>query len=255
MTESRPNSVAELQARLEAERAGGPFLTFSDESGAQVIRPLGGERPLLTIGRDGSSDIAVPWDSSVSRTHAVLERLGKAWTLADDGISRNGTFLNGARLTSRQRLADGDVVRVGATLITFRRPDESAAARTSLDHEVVAAAITPMQRKVLVELCRPFKDGGRYAAPATNVEIAAERALGSMPSRRTCAGCSGASPWAICPRTRSERRSPSWRSAGHRLAPPALTCIHSTPWVGRRAIPPTVRWSRDERPSQRRRRQ
>jgi len=177
MTESRPNSVAELQARLEAERAGGPFLTFSDESGAQVIRPLGGERPLLTIGRDGSSDIAVPWDSSVSRTHAVLERLGKAWTLADDGISRNGTFLNGARLTSRQRLADGDVVRVGATLITFRRPDESAAARTSLDHEVVAAAITPMQRKVLVELCRPFKDGGPYAAPATNVEIAAELVL------------------------------------------------------------------------------
>ena len=66
---------------------------------------------------------------------------------------------------------------MGATLITFRRPDESAAARTSLDHEVVAAEITPMQRKVLVELCRPFKDGGRYAAPATNVEIAAELVL------------------------------------------------------------------------------
>ena len=42
---------------------------------------------------------------------------------------------------------------------------------------MVAAEITPMQRKVLVELCRPFKDGGRYAAPATNVEIAAELVL------------------------------------------------------------------------------
>ncbi len=177
MTESQPNSVAELQARLRAERAGRPFLTFSDESGAQVISTLDGERPLLTIGRDESCDIALPWDSSVSRTHAVLERLGEAWTLADDGISRNGTFLNGARLTRRQRLTDGDVARVGATLITFHRPDESAAARTSLDHEVVAAEITPMQRKVLVELCRPFKDGGRYAAPATNVEIAAELVL------------------------------------------------------------------------------
>ena len=77
MTESRPNSVAELQARLRAERAGRPFLTFSDESGAQVIRTLDGERPLLTIGRDESCDIALPWDSSVSRTHAVLERLGR----------------------------------------------------------------------------------------------------------------------------------------------------------------------------------
>jgi pSer/pThr/pTyr-binding forkhead associated (FHA) protein len=177
MTESPPNSVAELQARLQAERAGRPFLAFSDESGAQVIRTLDGERPLQTIGRDESCDIALPWDSSVSRTHAVLERLGEAWTLADDGISRNGTFLNGARLTSRQRLADRDVARVGATLITFRRPDESDAARTSLDHQVIAAELTTMQRKVLVELCRPFKDGGRYAAPATNAEIAAELVL------------------------------------------------------------------------------
>jgi pSer/pThr/pTyr-binding forkhead associated (FHA) protein len=177
MTESRPNSVAELQARLQAERAGRPFLIFADESGAQLIHTLEGERPLLTIGRDESCDIALPWDTSVSRTHAVLERLGDAWTLADDGISRNGTFLNGARLTSRQRLAEGDVIRAGATVITFRRPEESAAASTRLDHSVVAAQITPMQRKVLVELCRPFKDGGRYAAPATNVEIAAELVL------------------------------------------------------------------------------
>ncbi len=37
-----------------------------------------------------------------------------------------------------------------------------------------AAAVSPAQRKVLVALCRPYKDGGGFATPATNGEIAAE---------------------------------------------------------------------------------
>ena len=37
-----------------------------------------------------------------------------------------------------------------------------------------AAGVSPAQRRVLVALCRPFKDGPAFASPATNAEIAAE---------------------------------------------------------------------------------
>ena len=37
-----------------------------------------------------------------------------------------------------------------------------------------AATVSPAQRRVLVALCRPYKDGADFATPATNSEIGAE---------------------------------------------------------------------------------
>jgi pSer/pThr/pTyr-binding forkhead associated (FHA) protein len=173
---SRPATAAEVQALLNAERTGEPFVLFRDGGGSQVIRTLGPEQ-ILTVGRHSSCDIALAWDHRVSRTHAVLERLGSSWTLADDGISRNGTFLNGMRLASRRRLVDRDVVRLGATTVTFRHPGDADVGTTDLDDSMAAAELTAMQRKVLIELCRPFKAGSPYAAPATNAQIAQELVL------------------------------------------------------------------------------
>ena len=173
---SQPKSVAEVQAVLQAERAGEPFVLLRDGAGHQVIRTLGVGQQVLTLGRHSSCDIALSWDPRVSRTHAVLERLGSAWTLADDGISRNGTYLNGTRLARRQRLMDRDVVRVGATTVTFRHPGDADMGTTSLDESVVGTELTPMQRKVLIALCRPLAES-HYAAPATNAQIAEELVL------------------------------------------------------------------------------
>ena len=82
----------------------------------QVIVPLDelGER--ITIGRRPSNDVALDWDSEVSRVHAALERTGEDWTVVDDGLSHNGTFVNGERVTGRRRLRDGDVISVGGTV-------------------------------------------------------------------------------------------------------------------------------------------
>jgi hypothetical protein len=174
----KAQSTGEVQALLEAERAAQPFLAFRDDAGSLVIETLGPDKRLLTVGRDPSCDLALPWDGRVSRTHAVLERLGHAWTLADDGISRNGTFLNGTRVTSRQRLDDRDTVRVGGTTLTFRDPGRTDSGVTNLDDQTPGVELTTMQRKVLVALCRPFHgEASRYASPATNAQIAAELVL------------------------------------------------------------------------------
>jgi pSer/pThr/pTyr-binding forkhead associated (FHA) protein len=98
--------------------------------------------------------------------------VGSDWTLADDGLSRNGSHVNGERIVGRRRLSDGDVVRVGQTTIVFRAPGgrfESTLAELSAPR----VHLTDAERRVLVALCRPFAvDGGPAPAPATNRDIA-----------------------------------------------------------------------------------
>jgi pSer/pThr/pTyr-binding forkhead associated (FHA) protein len=48
-----------------------------------------------------------------SREHCVLERSGAAVTLIELG-SKNGTWVNGERVTRRRQLATGDEIRIGS---------------------------------------------------------------------------------------------------------------------------------------------
>ncbi len=48
-----------------------------------------------------------------SREHCVLERSGAALTLIELG-SKNGTWVNGERVTRRRQLAKGDAIRIGS---------------------------------------------------------------------------------------------------------------------------------------------
>src|SRR5688572_19772367 len=111
------SSPSELAARLEAARQGRPFLVYRDAAGEQVIVALGGEQ--LTVGRRPGSDVRLEWDAKVSRLHAELERIGDEWTISDDGLSHNGTFVGDERVRGQRRLRDGDLIRFGGTVVAF----------------------------------------------------------------------------------------------------------------------------------------
>ena len=67
------------------------------------------------------------------------------------------------------------MIAVGGTTIAFCAPAESSpsmATVTSVGPHV-AELLTPAQRRVLIALCRPFKDS-TYSTPATNQQIADE---------------------------------------------------------------------------------
>jgi pSer/pThr/pTyr-binding forkhead associated (FHA) protein len=167
------STPAELKAQLEAERAGEPFLLYKDPSQGQAIVPLAAGS--LTVGRGEGCDVCLAWDDDVSRVHAELDRIGGVWTVSDDGLSRNGTFVNGERVSGRRRLRDGDSLRLGATLVTFRDPSKGDTGETRLAGDAPAGAkVSDAQRRVLVALCRPFAGGSPYATPATNQRIAEE---------------------------------------------------------------------------------
>ena len=70
------------------------------------------------LGRLRSNDISFPDDGSLSKQHLAFEREGEGWVVVDLG-SRNGTFVNGARVLDRRRLELGDIVRAGKVVVTF----------------------------------------------------------------------------------------------------------------------------------------
>ena len=103
--------------------------------------------------------------------------MGGDWVLCDEGLSHNGTFVNGERVPGRRLLRGGDVIAVGDTQLAF-----CAASGASIDRDADGGsatpeiALTPAQRRVLAALCRPMQGGG-YAAPASNQQIADELVL------------------------------------------------------------------------------
>lgn len=88
-----------------------PSLVRGD--GAELL--LQGET--LHLGRAPENHIVVD-DRQVSRSHAIMKREGSQYVLEDVG-TRNGTFVNSQRV-QRHLLADGDTIRLGQTLFTYR---------------------------------------------------------------------------------------------------------------------------------------
>ena len=173
--ETRTPSPRELQQLIEAERTGLAFLHWRDGDGGQRILMLTPDRPRVTIGRRDQSDVPLSWDAEVSRAHALLEPVGEEWTLIDDGLSRNGSFVNGGRVHGRQRLHDRDRMCFGNTHVVFHAPTDRPGSESTAraPDSPVTVPLTDTQRKVLIALCRPIV-GGTSTTPATNPQIAGE---------------------------------------------------------------------------------
>ncbi len=168
-----PRTARELAERLAAERAGVPFLLYRDEEDRQQIVALAGNRDRFTVGRDRANDITLWWDPEVSRAHAELERVAGEWAVADDGLSRNGTFVNGRLVQGRRRLENGDGVRLGGTVLAFSAPVSDTQGLTVPARDTpVPDELTPTQRRILAALCQPLVRAGGVTAPASNKEIA-----------------------------------------------------------------------------------
>ena len=168
-----PATSAEVKDWIAAEATGDPFLLLRDDRGHQTVLLLA-DRQRVTVGRRPTCDVCVGWDAKVSRVHAALERVGDSWVVLDDGLSHNGTFVNGERVTGRRRLADSDAIRVGRHRRRVLRSEhaESQPTVTSVGPRI-ARRITPAQRRLLVALCRPVARC-RARRAATNREIAEE---------------------------------------------------------------------------------
>ena len=178
--EPRPLTPVELQAVVHAERRDESFLLYRDGAGRLQTASLSGE---LTVGRNAEAALCIHWDDQVSGLHAELKELGGELLLVDDGLSRNGSYVNGERVHGRRRLRDGDRLQFGRTIVLVRRPTGGEHRATAVAIHAAAAPVdlSARQREVLTALCRPLLAGDPFAAPASNRQIAEELFL-SVPA-------------------------------------------------------------------------
>jgi serine phosphatase RsbU (regulator of sigma subunit) len=95
---------------------------FSSDGKSQKI-PLQNTR--LTVGRSSVAELCYPDDAGLSRQHLAFESDGRNWYVKDLG-SKNGTLLNGTRITDRNPLKPGDRIMAGHLVMVF---DAGAAAQ------------------------------------------------------------------------------------------------------------------------------
>ena len=82
------------------------------------------DQPEIEIGKASHNNIVIA-DPTVSNTHAILLARDGGYSIVDLG-SRNGTFVNGERLSNHARtLRHGDSVQLGQTVLTFRNSGET----------------------------------------------------------------------------------------------------------------------------------
>lgn len=113
-----PVRAAPVRARtmgmLAARGAGRPLaLRFPRADGAGDA---------FSIGRDAACDLAIA-DMTVSRRHAMLERIPDGWLLTDLA-STNGTRVNGWRVRGKVRVIAGDLVSFGDAEVVLAGPDD-----------------------------------------------------------------------------------------------------------------------------------
>jgi serine phosphatase RsbU (regulator of sigma subunit) len=102
-----------------------PELSVQAADGSKRRFPLDKER--VTIGRSRENDVFLP-DQWLSRHHAEIRQKDGSFFLVDLG-SKNGTLLNGVRVTGESKLGGGDVITLGEHLLTLQlaasgAPDE-----------------------------------------------------------------------------------------------------------------------------------
>ncbi len=101
---ARADQPAAPKARLVVERSP------SIDAGASFVV---GSTP-VTIGRAGENGIAIGGDEYASARHARIEPLRDGLWVVDLG-STNGTYVNDQPVDGRERLREGDLLRVGET--------------------------------------------------------------------------------------------------------------------------------------------
>ena len=123
-TTDAPTAPLDALPRLSPRSRESTIAQERPEPGRYVQVEDGAEQRLLRLGT-GITHIGRGWgaeirldDQAVSRRHAILVNRPGGLRILDDR-SANGTYVNGRRI-AEATLADGDVVVIGAVVLSYR---------------------------------------------------------------------------------------------------------------------------------------
>jgi len=176
----------------------------------------------LLIGRDPRAQIRLE-DPTASGRHCVISGQGGEWQIQD--FSRNGTFVNGEKLTAKRRLANGDRVRIAQS--EWQVSIDGAAREGDATY---VRAVTPPEEPI--EHTRTMSSSARKVASAQGA--ADNRLLG--PALEVIADLA---------RTRKQARTdllgdtPGKKAAGAREKSPLADCRKGQALAALAALPPS----------------
>ncbi len=134
----------------------------------------------IVIGRHPGCDIRVP-DETVSRRHARIIVAEGGYFIEDLG-SRNGTYVNGQRVTSPLRLCDLDTISIFNTAVEFREEAVGRAVDGTVDQTIVLNGHVRTGSKPAAT-----KPAGKKAIGPKAIEVASTgRGKRQVPNRRVC---------------------------------------------------------------------
>ncbi|MCX6399041.1 MAG: FHA domain-containing protein [Propionibacteriales bacterium] len=161
-------------------------LSVQDGTRRQAVAVDG---PRARVGRSPECEVQLPSDPTVSRVHALIDVVGDTLTITDPG-SRNGVYVNGARVQQSQTLAGGDRIRVGPFVLIVQS-DADAYLETvdaaGAEGERLQAATGLSAREV--EVLRLVAAGRTDAEIATTLFVSVKTVQSHLDRMRDKTGC------------------------------------------------------------------
>jgi adenylate cyclase len=127
----------------------GPYVILNTESGTRQLSLVG--LNCWTVGRSDDNNLVLP-DRWISRNHAMIQMMETGEFYLIDLGSRNGSFVNGRRVSVPVTLADGDQLTFGQTELQFfcSTANRAADAAAVADAEMTATATLHLRRLISV---------------------------------------------------------------------------------------------------------
>jgi predicted component of type VI protein secretion system len=129
--------------------------------------PLSGRRvevdEELVVGREDAG-LTIE-DEEISRRHAVI-RAGDGGLEIEDLGSTNGTYVNGSRIAAATKLAGGDTVKLGQSVLQVEGARAAATVAQPVAPPPAAAAPAPAPAAAPAMRSAPAAEFGAYAAPS-----------------------------------------------------------------------------------------
>ncbi len=106
-------------------------------------------KTVTMIGRDVHNDISVE-DLTVSRSHAMVRRIGHDDYYLIDSGSANGSFLNGSRIAMPSLLKNSDQIRIGSLEISFVQEQKSISGNNMQSMQETVVSDTPEINEITI---------------------------------------------------------------------------------------------------------
>ncbi|NEQ25863.1 MAG: adenylate/guanylate cyclase domain-containing protein [Microcoleus sp. SIO2G3] len=134
-----------------------PHLILRTDSGNRYLSLAGSN--CWTIGRGDDNNFVLP-DRWISRNHAMLQRMEMGEFYLIDLGSRNGSFVNGRRVSVPVTLHNGDRLTFGQTELEFYSPavDQLTEPSIGLDSQEFTATATLHVRRLISVLVVDIRD-------------------------------------------------------------------------------------------------